>query len=62
MRFVWLQMFKLEHCPAVPDRSSQRGETTACPNGTGVRRHGLPVSQVARQVCWAVSDLPLLRS
>ena len=27
------------------------GKTTACPNGTGVRRggHGLPVSQVARQ-------------
>jgi hypothetical protein len=25
MRFVWLQMFELEHCPAVPDRSSQRG-------------------------------------
>jgi hypothetical protein len=43
-------MFNLEHCRGRAG-SSQRGKTTACPNGTGVRRggHGLPVSQVARQ-------------
>jgi hypothetical protein len=57
-----VQMFKLEYCPLVPNLAAE--ETTACPNGTGVRRggHGLPVSQVARQVCWAVSDLQLLPS
>jgi hypothetical protein len=40
-RFVWSRMFKLEHCRGPADLRS--GATTACPDGTGLRRgdHGL---------------------